>query len=43
MVSIPQQDGSVKRFPPLALAEAFEANARRLDGEDVEPHPLTTA
>jgi len=42
-VSIPQKDGSAAHFPPDELKEAFLVNQRRLQGEDVPPHPLTVA
>ena len=43
MISIKQLDGSVKRFPQSALAEAFVNNCERLCGEDIPPHPLSVA
>ena len=43
MVSIPQRDGTVARFPEVALQDAFLANMQRLRGEDVPPHPLGVA
>ncbi len=43
MVTIPQEDGSVKKFPPSDLELAFINECRRLRGENLEVHPLTTA
>ena len=43
MVSIPQQDGSVKRFPQSELLPAFVNSLERGRGEAVEPHPLCIA
>ncbi len=43
LVSIPQQDGSVRRFPQSAMQEAFINECRRLGGEDLAVHPLTLA
>ena len=43
VVSIPQRDGSVARFPLRDLSEALSINLSRAAGEDVEPHPLTKA
>ena len=43
MISIKQTDGSVKRFPLSALAEALSTNLSRAAGEDIPPHPLTKA
>ena len=43
MVSIPQRDGTVKRFPQSALQDSFLANMGRLRGRDVPPHPLGVA
>ena len=42
-VSIPQPDGTVKRFPASAVQDAFLINMRRLRGENVPPHPLGVA
>ena len=42
-VSIPQRDGTVKRFPEADLLESFTTNMKRLRGEDVPPHPLGLA
>jgi hypothetical protein len=42
-VSIPQRDGTAKRFPATALQEAFLVNMQRLRGENVPPHPLGLA
>jgi hypothetical protein len=44
-VTIPQKDGSVKRFPESALADAFSNSMERLGaGEDAPPeHPLLEA
>ncbi len=42
-VSIPQRDGTVKRFPQSALQDSFLANMGRLRGRDVPPHPLGVA
>lgn len=41
LISFPQQGGGAARFPKSELREAFLTEARRLRGEDVEPHPLT--
>jgi hypothetical protein len=45
MIAIPQLDGSVKRFPESALADAFSNSMERLGaGEDAPPeHPLLEA
>ena len=48
MVSIPQLDGSIARFPRSALKEAFLRNmdflhARANGEEPPEPHPLQLA
>ncbi len=43
MVFVPQEDGTVKRFPQSALQESFLTNMKRLRGEDVPPHPLGVA
>ena len=43
LVEIPQQDGTVKRFPQSAMREAFINECRRLRGEDLPVHPLTLA
>lgn len=43
LVEIPQQDGSIKRFPSSDLEAAFVNECRRLRGEDLPVHPLTTA
>jgi hypothetical protein len=45
MIEIPQQDGTVKRFPLSAAAEAFMNSVDRMGaGEDAPPeHPLTEA
>ena len=43
MVSIPQQDGSVKRFPASELLPAFVNSLERGRGDLVEPHPLSIA
>ncbi len=42
-VSIPQRDGTVKRFPQSALQDSFLVNMQRLRGENVPPHPLGLA
>jgi hypothetical protein len=42
-VSIPQPDGTVKRFPASAVQDAFLINMRRLRGENVAVHPLAVA
>jgi hypothetical protein len=42
-VYIPQEDGTYKSFPQSALKEAFLNEVRRVRGEDVPEHPLTTA
>jgi hypothetical protein len=45
MIEIPQQDGTVKRFPPSAGMEAFSNWMDRLGaGDDAPPeHPLIAA
>ena len=43
MVFVPQEDGTVKRFPQSAPQEAFMTNMKRLRGEDVPHHPLGVA
>ena len=43
MVFVPQEDGTVKRFPQGALQESFVMNMKRLRGEDAKPHPLGVA
>ena len=43
MVHVPQEDGTMKRFPQSALQESFMTNMKRLRGEDVPPHPLGLA
>ncbi len=43
MVSVPQKDGTAKRFPQSALREAVMTNMKRLRGEDVPHHPLGVA
>jgi hypothetical protein len=43
MVFVPQQDGTVKRFPQDALKAAFLTNMKRLRGEDVPHHRLGVA
>jgi hypothetical protein len=45
LVEIPQQDGTVARFPMSALPEAFINSVERLGaGEDAPPeHPLVAA
>ncbi len=43
LVEIPQQDGTVKRFPPADLEAAFINECSRLRGEDLPVHPLTLA
>ena len=43
MVAIKQMDGSTKRFPESALAEAFVINAQRFCGENIPVHALTEA
>ena|SRR5918995_3653960 len=42
-VYIPQEDGTVMSFPQSALKEAFLNEVRRIRGETVPEHPLTTA
>jgi hypothetical protein len=42
-ISIPQPSGSPAKFPRSAAREAFLANVRRLRGEEVPEHPLSTA
>jgi len=48
MITIPQKDGSIARFPQSALEEAYLTNMdflhARADGEEPpEPHPLQLA
>ncbi len=43
MVVIPQNDGTVERFPESDLASAFVNECRRLQGVDLPVHPLTRA
>jgi len=45
MIEVPQQDGSLKRFPPSAAKDAFANVAARMGaGEDAPPeHPLIAA
>jgi len=43
MISIPQNDGTVKRFPESAFLEAWSTSVKRLCGEDVPEHPVSTA
>ena len=42
-VVIPQPDGTVKRFPKSALADAYISNLDRALGRDVPEHPLSVA
>ena len=42
-VVIPQPDGTVRRFPKSALADAYIANLDRALGRDVPEHPLSIA
>jgi hypothetical protein len=42
-VSIPQYDGPPKRFPQSAFLEAWSTSVKRLCGEDVPEHPMSTA
>jgi hypothetical protein len=42
LVSIPQRDGSVARFPQADLAKAYVIALQRARGEDVD-HPLCRA
>jgi hypothetical protein len=43
LVSIPQLDGSLLKFPQSALEEAFLTECARLKGEDLPVHPATLA
>ena len=45
LITIPQKDGSIKRFPPCAFEEAFLCAMARIGaGEDAPPrHPLLEA
>jgi hypothetical protein len=43
LISIPQRDGSIARFPKSDLEAAFLVNVDRVCGRDVEPHPLSLA
>ena len=43
MVFVPQEDGTMRRFPQSALQESFVTNMMRLRGEDVPHHPLGLA
>ncbi len=43
LVEMPQQDGTVKRFPSSELGVAFTNECRRLRREDLPVHPLTRA
>jgi hypothetical protein len=43
MIAIPLEDGTVARFKPSDLRDAFEVSCAQLCGEDVEPHPLSVA
>ncbi len=42
-VSIPQNDGTVKRFSQSAFLEAWSTSVKRLCGEDVPEHPMSAA
>ena len=42
-VVIPQPDGSIRRFPKSAVADAYIANLDRAVGRDVPEHPLSIA
>ena len=43
LISISQKDGSIKRFAPSALGEAFLVSANYLRGGDAQRHPLNIA
>ena len=43
IVSVPQRDGTVVRFPESALEDAFRSAVARIRGEDVPDHPLSRA
>ncbi len=43
LISIPQRDGTVRRFPESDLAAAFLNALDRERGEDVPEHPLSSA
>ena len=42
-VYIPQEDGTVKSFPEMALKAAFLTEVDRMRGADIPRHPLTEA
>ncbi len=42
-IVVPQPDGTVRRFPKSAVADAYVSNLRRACGEDIPEHPYTTA
>ena len=42
-IAIPQPDGSIRRFPKSAVADAYIANLDRAVGRDVPEHPLSIA
>ncbi len=44
LILIPQQDGSIAKFPPEAVEEAFMRSLARLKGDlTLDEHPLSTA
>ena len=43
VVSIPQRDGTVRRFPESDLADAYVNAFRRTCGEPLDEHPLSAA
>ncbi len=43
MIIIPQQDGTVAKFKPSELREAFEMSYKQLCDETTEVHPLSLA
>ena len=43
VVTIPQPDGTVRRFPEAALRDAFLNAFHRTLGEDLPEHPLSAA
>jgi hypothetical protein len=44
LLLIPQQNGSIAKFPPSAAEEAFFTSLARLKGNlDIDEHPLSTA
>jgi hypothetical protein len=42
-VTIPQWDGPPKRFSHAEIREAFSVSVKRLCGEDLPEHPVSTA